>query len=364
MTIDTIPGINHWISRYHHMSNDIVRNKAYLQWFLSEDLQNKTVCEVGFGMGPLSLLALQAGPKHIVAFEKQEEVYEFNRWLLKKSGLDQVITLKNEHVSEKTLRETNEFDLMYHELLTNDIWGENVFGLLKAASASIPSVYKTEFNIIPLDSHCESAGFSRSISQRLLYAKHEEYQNLNMNLPVVDRDFAFRSKLTSHLELFNSTTNNLTSKRTAYEIDRAHITEYLQKSTKLASIEVNTATKTVKTKSPTTEQSFDLAQVHDIADITVTIPKKHLYDNYLIVATSSIGHKNNLVGLHECSCWNSGGVAAMVNFVSSNQHTKRDLLIGYKKGTLPWDYTPKEMLDTAPVREALLIPSLDIVEIN
>ena len=90
---------------------DAGRNQIYQSWFRSSKLVDKTLCEIGFGSGILSMLALQCLPKHIIAYERNGELYEYAQWCLKKSGLQNRITLYNEHVTPADV--TGDVDVIF-----------------------------------------------------------------------------------------------------------------------------------------------------------------------------------------------------------------------------------------------------------
>lgn len=51
------------------MINDVPRNAFYSK-ILSKNVQGKKCCDVGFGTGMLSILALKHGATSIIAYEK------------------------------------------------------------------------------------------------------------------------------------------------------------------------------------------------------------------------------------------------------------------------------------------------------
>ena len=128
-------------STYLRMMNDVKRNQFYNN-ILSE-ITDKTCLEIGFGAGLLSLIALKHQPKHIVAVERNLTSFELGKYLIKKSGLENKITLIHEQIDASFIN-PSEFDLVYHEILGNNLWDENVFFQLDTAVPMIPSEYTCE----------------------------------------------------------------------------------------------------------------------------------------------------------------------------------------------------------------------------
>jgi hypothetical protein len=128
-------------STYLIMMNDVKRNQFYNN-ILSE-ITDKTCLEIGFGAGLLSLIALKHQPKHIVAVERNLTSFELGKYLIKKSGLENKITLIHEQIDASFIN-PSEFDLVYHEILGSNLWDENVFFQLGTAVPMIPSEYTCE----------------------------------------------------------------------------------------------------------------------------------------------------------------------------------------------------------------------------
>ena len=123
------------------MMSDVKRNQFYNN-ILSE-ITDKTCLEIGFGTGLLSLIALKHQPKHIVAVERNLASFELGKYLIKKSGLKNKITLIHEQIDASFIN-PSEFDLVYHEILGNNLWDEDVFFQFDTAVPMIPSEYTCE----------------------------------------------------------------------------------------------------------------------------------------------------------------------------------------------------------------------------
>lgn len=129
---------------YMGLMNDAARNQFYDQSLT--EVTGKRCLEIGFGPGLLSFIALRHQPKHIVAFEQHREVYELGRHLIKKSGVENQITLLNEHVDLADINPAD-FDMVYHEVVGDGLWDEGigVFSYLNTSVPFIPSSYICDF---------------------------------------------------------------------------------------------------------------------------------------------------------------------------------------------------------------------------
>ena len=76
------------------MLNDTGRNKFYKQ-ALDLSVQDKIVCDIGAGTGLLSVLALQAGAKHVIAVERDPDRFEYLNQNLQKLGLENKIQTRH-----------------------------------------------------------------------------------------------------------------------------------------------------------------------------------------------------------------------------------------------------------------------------
>ena len=124
------------------MMNDVKRNQFYDN--ILKEIAGKKCLEIGFGPGLLSLIALKHQPKHIVAVEENLASFELGKYLIKKLGLENKITLIHEQIDASFIN-PSEFDLVYHEILGDNLWDEQVFVQLDTAVPMIPSEYTCEF---------------------------------------------------------------------------------------------------------------------------------------------------------------------------------------------------------------------------
>ena len=107
------------------MINDVVRNTFYDK-ILDDVVKDKHCCDVGFGTGFLSLLALKHGAKSVVAYEKSADRYELGQYLIKKLNLQSKITLINDLASTEHL-ESDNCDVIFHEIVHQALWGEGLW---------------------------------------------------------------------------------------------------------------------------------------------------------------------------------------------------------------------------------------------
>lgn len=129
------------------MIADTTRNQFYDTIF-SETVQGKHCIEIGFGTGFLSFLALKYDPKHITAYEIDKERYELGKYLIDKLGAQDKITLINQRFSLNDIRDTH--DLIFHEIVDQDLWGEGLYCNFTERLPLVPSKYYCDFYACPL----------------------------------------------------------------------------------------------------------------------------------------------------------------------------------------------------------------------
>jgi predicted RNA methylase len=106
------------------MLNDTGRNKFYKQ-ALDLSAQDKTVCDIGAGTGLLSVLALQAGAKHVIAVERDPNRFEYLNQNLQKLGLEN--TIETRHID--FLDSDIQADVYVSETINTQIFGEDILRL-------------------------------------------------------------------------------------------------------------------------------------------------------------------------------------------------------------------------------------------
>jgi hypothetical protein len=131
---------------YISMLEDHARNQFYDK-ILSLNVKDKHCLEVGFGTGFLSLLALKHGAKHITAYEKNPDRYQLGCHIIKSLGLENQITLINEYFVPSS---GNNEEVLFHEIIDPNIWGDGVINIMPTTIEIIPSNYCCDFYLIPI----------------------------------------------------------------------------------------------------------------------------------------------------------------------------------------------------------------------
>lgn len=131
---------------YIPMLEDKSRNQFYDR-ILSLNVKDKNCVEVGFGTGFLSLLAIKHGAKHVRAYEYHPDRYELGKHLIKKLNLETKIQLINEYFKPELVQ--NE-ELLFHEIINPNIWGDGIYNILKSNIKIIPEKYGCDFYAVPI----------------------------------------------------------------------------------------------------------------------------------------------------------------------------------------------------------------------
>lgn len=134
---------------YLPMINDGPRNLFY-KGILKECCDQHCI-DVGFGTGLLSLAALDWGAKSVIAYEVNENRYEIGKYIIKKLGVEDKITLINKRfVAEQ---EDIKDRVIFHELVSRRIWGENMYHVFGNTNMTlIPNQYTMEVSSFEFDS--------------------------------------------------------------------------------------------------------------------------------------------------------------------------------------------------------------------
>jgi len=318
-----------------HLYADQGRNTVYQSWFRSSKLVNKTLCEIGFGSGVLSLMALQCDPKHIVAYETNGELYEYAQWCLEKSGLNNKITLRNEFAKPQDI--SSDVDVIFHELISGyDLWGEGVFDFVKLPKPIIPSVYINEFYVIPLDYGLinskerkslplENLGFSQCLSDSMQETENlvaSEHKMAISILNVAPHKEQIQNYIKSMNEIFMQSNFVYSTKKLNLDVYKQH----MRNSNLVGRILYDSGSRTVDITDCTKTVSHSMDNI-ELDDIEIVVPKDQLHKDYLLIAVARLAHNNNAIKCEMCTSWSPVGVW---NFISSRQNSPRDLHIGYK----------------------------------
>ena len=107
---------------HHHMLQDSVRVLAY-QSAITRHSRGRSVVEIGCGSGFLSIFAVRAGARRVVAIEESEIAVLAER-MFRANGCDGIIELRRANSRDVELEEPA--DLLIHEILGVDPFGENL----------------------------------------------------------------------------------------------------------------------------------------------------------------------------------------------------------------------------------------------
>ena len=106
------------------MLNDTARNEFYSA-ALKIAAPGKTVCDIGAGTGFLTVLALQAGAKHVIAVERNPERFEYLKRNLERVGCADRVTLVCADFLDCDIRA----DVYVSETINTQIFGEDMVKL-------------------------------------------------------------------------------------------------------------------------------------------------------------------------------------------------------------------------------------------
>jgi hypothetical protein len=346
------------LTPYMGLMNDTLRNQFYHQSLT--EITGKRCLEIGFGPGLLSFIALRHHPKHIVAFEQNLQVYELGKYLIKKSGVEDRITLLNDRVDLSFINPAD-FDVVYHEVVSNGLWdeGPGVFSYLNTSVPFIPSSYVCDFYACEI-SHDE---FTNLQKRRTIQPNNGQFQNwynsikdpswpdvfelddfdlLSDNIRAecikkfyfVKENFEFNLEIPTFVPGVDVNTDYINAiqdilavenlKSDATIINKIPIDEkkYLGRSKKVLSVEVNQHSKKVSVtdhNNKTTTTSIDFTKNF----IDMTIDRAALPETSLIIPIFSMKHRDHKLILSE-GHWNQCGDNAIVkpstNNVTVRQH--------------------------------------------
>ena len=319
---------------------DAGRNQIYQSWFRSSKLVDKTLCEIGFGSGILSMLALQCLPKHIIAYERNGELYEYAQWCLKKSGLQNRITLYNEHVTPADV--TGDVDVIFHELVGDaGIWDEGVYDFVTMPMPVIPSVYSTEFYIIPLDYGqlwdakrkslpFHHYGFSQFLSDDLHHSVERRAKDFKMECQVLECHD--KEGIAAYVNHMNDLLQNNNFVHTPQQLKKDQFQALMRTSHQVGSVVYNTVSRTVDVSDYASTQRYSMDDF-SLEQLEIVVPRSQLHIDYMLIAVARLSHNGQVIKCENYSSWGSVGVW---NFISSRQNHPRDLHITFKNKTNLW----------------------------
>lgn len=323
--------------RYNHMTNDVARNIFYTQCFGNHlnGVRNKTCVEIGFGMGVLSLLAMQHNPKHIFAFEAKKDVYDIGNYLLKKSSLDQFITLENRYITPQEIANMHDVEVVYHELLSEDFWQEHAFDFMLTGKQIIPSIYTQTFwlqelNYGDINSSIRKSQFNNFSLSTNYFDKikfTDTRQNSCMNLKILDKTL-YNDLITRYITAYNNLVGDVEVYKKVKDIK---IKTHYPTAQPIAELIFDTRNKYIYIKSPDENKSLTWTPDTKLTDIEFVIGKQHLPRDFAFFSTGNLGNYNNAISckMHNCTSWGAG-IGFTWNFISSRNITPQDIKISYK----------------------------------
>lgn len=247
-----------------NMFNDHARNKFYNSIFKKE-IKNKQCIDIGFGTGILSMIALKNGAKHILAFEKDIGRYELGKEIIRKTGVEDRITLINETFNHNSFIDDR---IVFSEIIDEKIWGEGLHSCLPRIPGTtfLPSEYGLD--IVSID-----------LPKNLLLSKD----------PLVSPGIKLPHKYLSTVKSLVDTSNHedwlkYIKENINYFLIHPHLDSAFSKKAKIVGGYV------VKT--------FDKIPTEDIT-FSVDVTK-----NSLLIPRIYISHKSDKLYLHETFCWN------------------------------------------------------------
>jgi predicted RNA methylase len=123
------------------MLNDVARNEFYSA-ALKIAAPGKTVCDIGAGTGFLTVLALQAGAKHVIAVERNSERFKYLKHNLERTGYADRVTMIHADFLDCDIHA----DVYVSETINTQIFGEDMVKLSNHAQRHggefIPSQFK------------------------------------------------------------------------------------------------------------------------------------------------------------------------------------------------------------------------------
>jgi hypothetical protein len=340
------------------LMNDAIRNQFYDRSLT--EITGKRCLEIGFGPGLLSFIALRHQPKHIIAFEQNLQVYELGKYLIKKSGVGNRITLLNDRVELSDIN-PSKFDVVYHEVVSNGLWdeGPGVFSYLDTTVPFIPSSYVCDFYACKVSQDEFSNLYKRRTTQPNNVQFQNWYDNVkdpswpdvielddfdllpdNVRTECIEKFYFVKENFEFNLEIptfvpgvdvntdyINEIRNILAVenlKSDATIINKIPIDEkkYLHRSKKVLSVEVNQHSKKVSLtdhNNTTTTTSIDFTKNF----IDMTIDRSALPGTFLIIPIFSMKHREHKLILsegHWSQCGDNVIVKPGINNITVRQH--------------------------------------------
>lgn len=170
------------------MINDVVRNSFYKK--ILKDTKNKNCLEIGFGSGILSILALEAGANHIVAYEGDLETYQLGLEVIQSLGLENEIELIGQEFKPENIDRHKDIDYIFTETINHTLFGESMLKAVKGPLPKIlPNIYFLEVYAIPI---------SNNYAKRLI---NNDKEICNPGLEITEKFSSTINKILNKLEV-------------------------------------------------------------------------------------------------------------------------------------------------------------------
>jgi len=170
------------------MINDVVRNSFYKK--ILKDTKNKNCLEIGFGSGILSILALESGANHIVAYEADLETYQLGLEVIRSLGLENKIELIGQQFRPEDIHRHKNIDYIFTETINHTLFGESMLKAVKGPLPKIlPNIYFLEVYAVPI---------SNNYAKRLI---NDDKEICNPGLEITEKFSATINKILNKSEV-------------------------------------------------------------------------------------------------------------------------------------------------------------------
>jgi hypothetical protein len=129
---------------------DFMRNQFY-EDIIANNVQGKTVLDVGFGTGLLSIIALKHGAKQVIAYERNKARYELGLDIIERCNLQDKIKLLNKKFRAPCISD-HSIDVIVTETVGQNLWEEGMWKNIPHSSGPLilPGIYFCEIYTKPI----------------------------------------------------------------------------------------------------------------------------------------------------------------------------------------------------------------------
>lgn len=292
------------------MINDITRNQFYDK-ILRGNVKNKNCVDIGFGTGLLSVMALRHGAAHVTAYERDYNRFQLGQHVIQKLGLEDRITLINDSFRRGLLRSLPDIDVVFHEAVSRDIWGEFLWdSICDFDGLFLPSEYRIEIHALPV---------TRRIAKGFLTHNTPGYFEPGVDVPnqfvkTINAVIKASTGLSAPKVRLNPGLTDLPPMYSIYRQPTAYLNLLGQDSLSASyNIDIPAREVTVQDKNQTTVDVLDL----DLREVEMTVvldPK--VSDTWVIAPRAYLKHNDHILYLDRGS-W--GSIPAVIaHAISTN----------------------------------------------